>query len=444
MARALLPHQQKIFDYIKAHPENNRWGLFLDMGLGKTFLACAIAAHNKIKFDHIYIFCPASLKTSWVQEIIKDNLLLENEYTIFPYSLVSLKKAKDLPITDNSLLILDESHFIKNPKSKRTRFYLQLLKKTNPSILSLTGTPDPRNILDLWIQCHILKAWTGGLELNYWLFQQTYAIFKQFPTFRKMIGEKERDLLLKGFVGKAFFIKKEDVLNLPEKLYEIKYYELTREQKKYLKELKEDAMTQVELTSDYILRSMHNFLAVCSGFVTAKFDEEGKQYVEKPIIELLKNPKLDLFEDIALSIDKQFIVFCVYHKEIEIIQRCLKKNNISFSCRHGRQSAEENNMALQKFVDGKNQVLIATVQSTSVGLTMVNCDTIIYFNNTYDLMHRVQSEDRIHRIGQDKKCVYIDIVSPSGPDYVLLQNLKGKKVNMDETFKLFLKQVDDR
>ena len=51
---------------------------------------------------------------------------------------------------------------------------------------------------------------------------------------------------------------------------------------------------------------------------------------------------------------------------------------------------------------------------------------MIYYSNSYDLELRVQSEDRIHRIGQDKSCTYIDLVSKNTVDEKILQNLLSK------------------
>lgn len=441
MQRQLLPHQQQILDKILSS-DNKKWGLFLDMGLGKTLLSCVIASKFKDKYDNIYIFCPASMIATWEKEIETDHYLKKGEYEIFPYSKVSLKQTKLLNITDRTIIIFDESHFMKNPTSKRSRYFIKLLKEVSPFIISMTGTPDPRTILDLWIQCYLLDAWTGGLSLNYFQFSSIYAVFKDFGHFKKQVGERNRELLLKGFKDKAFFMKKTDVIDLPDKLYELKYYELTAEQKRYLKNLKDDAMSQDEITKDYIMASYHNFLAICSGFLVAKYDETGKEYPEKMIIELRKNPKIDLLNDIIESLEqKQVIIFCSYHKEIEMISSLLNKLKLSFVIRHGKKTNLENMQALGDFVNNHAQVLLATVQSTSVGLTMTNCDTVVYYNNTYDLMHRVQSEDRVHRIGQKNTCVYIDLIAHNAPDHILLNNLKNKKNNMDDTFRLFLENI---
>ena len=57
---------------------------------------------------------------------------------------------------------------------------------------------------------------------------------------------------------------------------------------------------------------------------------------------------------------------------------------------------------------------------------MIAADTMIYYNNSYDLEIRLQSEDRAHRIGQKKNVTYIDLVTPKTVDEKVLQALKSK------------------
>jgi SNF2 family DNA or RNA helicase len=52
---------------------------------------------------------------------------------------------------------------------------------------------------------------------------------------------------------------------------------------------------------------------------------------------------------------------------------------------------------------------------------------MVYYSNNYSLETRLQSQDRIHRIGQDCKCTYIDLVVPKSIDEVILKRLKEKK-----------------
>lgn len=453
MKKPNLPHQTKILDKISQHIEQNtykRWGIFAEPGLGKTKISLDIALllKNYGKIKKIQIIIPKSLVATWRQEIAEETNWTEEDYYLTPYSMMSLRR-QNIDLSDNTLIIIDESHFLKNVKSNRSKSFIKLLKDKDPYIISLTGTPNPKNILDLWIQCYILKSWYGGIELNYFIFSNIYGLWMQYPQYRKLIGEQNRDQLLKGFQENCFFLKKEDVLDLPPKLYEKRYYELSKEQKKLIRELKEEGVSRIDVTLDYIQSTMHAFFMICSGFVYSKFDKEGEQYLDPEIIFLKENPKLELLSEILKSLECQIIIYCCYHKERIIIEELLKSLEYTYEVRHGMKSAVNNQKALDEFRSGKVQVLLATVQSTHVGLNITNCNTIIYFSNTHDYMHRTQSEDRIHRMGQVNKCTYIDLIGApyylptvrkisnhlvNAPDATLLESLHNKEFNMRSLF----------
>jgi SNF2 family DNA or RNA helicase len=65
------------------------------------------------------------------------------------------------------------------------------------------------------------------------------------------------------------------------------------------------------------------------------------------------------------------------------------------------------------------------------GITLTEAKNVVYYSNSYDLEIRLQSEDRAHRIGQESKVTYIDMVSPKTIDEKILQALKDK-VNIAE------------
>ena len=64
-----------------------------------------------------------------------------------------------------------------------------------------------------------------------------------------------------------------------------------------------------------------------------------------------------------------------------------------------------------------------------MGITLTAANTVIYYNNSYDLATRLQSEDRAHRIGQNNKVTYIDLVSPGTIDEKILKALR-EKINL--------------
>ena len=90
------------------------------------------------------------------------------------------------------------------------------------------------------------------------------------------------------------------------------------------------------------------------------------------------------------------------------------------------------------FKDGTYQYLIANPQSAAHGLTFVNCSYAVYFSLTYSYELAKQSQDRIHRIGQDSKCTYYYLIARDTIDEVVYKAVQEKK-NLSESVLFYLK-----
>jgi len=90
--------------------------------------------------------------------------------------------------------------------------------------------------------------------------------------------------------------------------------------------------------------------------------------------------------------------------------------------------------------------LVANPKTGGYGLNLVVSDTIIYYSNNYDLEVRVQSEDRIHRMGQNNKCTYIDLQCAGTVDQHIISNLVSKtKIShkvLNEQYKNWIKELN--
>jgi SNF2 family DNA or RNA helicase len=124
---------------------------------------------------------------------------------------------------------------------------------------------------------------------------------------------------------------------------------------------------------------------------------------------------------------KPLVVFCAYRQNVRDIAEALNKKYpdkaVLFT---GDQGSNERNEAVAKFQEGEADFFIAT-SAAAKGLTLHKASTMIYYSNNYSLETRLQSQDRIHRIGQNKKCTYIDLVVPNSIDEAIIKRLEEKK-----------------
>ena len=143
----------------------------------------------------------------------------------------------------NTLMVVDESTTIKNPKAKRTKNIIKLSKFTKYRRI-LTGSPVTRNPLDLYSQCEFLSHWHLDNE-SFYSFRNRYAEMKtmnfggrqvQIVAFYKNLEELAEKL--KDF---SYRVLKKDCLDLPDKIYMKRVISLTEDQQKVYKQMKEKA-----------------------------------------------------------------------------------------------------------------------------------------------------------------------------------------------------------
>ena len=95
---------------------------------------------------------------------------------------------------------------------------------------------------------------------------------------------------------------------------------------------------------------------------------------------------------------------------------------------YGATPQEERDRIVEQFQDKESRVrfFVANPKTGGYGLTLTAATNVLYYNNSYDLEIRLQSEDRAHRIGQDHHVLYVDLVSPKTVDEKIIKALKGK------------------
>ena len=83
---------------------------------------------------------------------------------------------------------------------------------------------------------------------------------------------------------------------------------------------------------------------------------------------------------------------------------------------------------IEAFQRGKDtRFFVGNPQTGGMGITLTASSTVVYYSNSYNLEHRIQSEDRAHRIGQTNKVTYIDLICPKTVDEKIVKALRSKK-----------------
>ena len=324
-----------------------------------------------------------------------------------------------------SLMAIDESTTIKNKDAKRTKSIVKIGKSAHYKRI-LTGSPVTKSPMDLYTQAEFLDEWLLG-HSSYFSFQYEYAIVQRRSmgahSFNQVVGYRNLDKLNGILENFSFRVKKEDCLDLPDKVYIKRSVELTDEQKSVYSSLKTFALAMLEegsVTTDTILTQLLRLQQVCSGHVKLD-DGEMKTFNSAKLPELMS---------VLEEVDGKVIIWANFTHDIKTIEQEISKvyGADSVATYHGETESDDRQVIVNRFQDPNDPLMyfVGQPRTGGYGLTLTEAKTVVYYSNNFDLEIRLQSEDRAHRIGQTSKVTYIDIVADKTVDDRILKALRNK------------------
>jgi SNF2 family DNA or RNA helicase len=327
-----------------------------------------------------------------------------------------------------ALMGIDESTTIKNPSAKRTK-NIQALRKYTKYRRILTGSPVTKSPLDLYSQCQFLDPWLLD-QSSYYSFRTRYAVCRKIQVQGRQIeivvGYKNLGELSDKIKPFSHRVLKDDCLDLPKKTYLKRTVELTDEQKKVYKQMKEEAIAFLNgkmVSSAAVITQLMRLHQITCGHFTSN---DGT-------VQEIKNNRISQLMDILEEVEGKAVIWAHYRHDIEKIVEAISKKygNNAVVTYYGDTSTDDRQKAIKKIQDPESPVrfIIGTPQTGGYGITLTGASTMIYYSNGYDLEKRQQSEARIDRIGQEKPMTYIDIMAEDTVDMKIVKSLR-QKVNI--------------
>lgn len=336
----------------------------------------------------------------------------------------SQKLCREFLSTGRTMMVIDESTRIRNPRAKRTRTILELGKLASARRI-LTGFPTPKSPLDLYSQFDFLD-WKILGHKTYWTYKMRYAITRRMIFGKRkvnmIVGYKNVEELQKIIEPYSFRVLKEDCLDIPPKIYQRREVDLTLEQKRIYQDLIGTASAQLKkdqyVSASNVIGLIQRLHQVASGYAV---DEAGK------IVEI-DSRRLPALMDLLEEHSGKAIVWAPYDASIRKISVTLAEEygaeSVASYWGANRQTRGEDEKRF--LTDPACRFMVSTPAAGGVGNNWVVADLVVYYANSYDLEHRTQSEDRAHRSGQTKPVTYVDIVSPGTVDEKILKSLRNK------------------
>ena len=415
-----FPHQEEAIRRGLAFPQ---YAFLMEMGTGKTKsiidLACIMALQDKI--SGCLIICPKTIIPSWEEEIKKNcgkncEILSKKHLTkncffgIINYEQIITIKDNEI-WKQYSMVVLDESSKIKNPKAQRSKDIVKFFKDTKYKYI-LSGTPVSQNPTDIYQQFKFLNDKFLGFT-SYYTFRNYYCTMGGYGNYQ-IIGYKDLPGLKAKIKAHSYQLKKEDCITLPEKIYEQRHIDMTPELRRQYKDMKDNLILEIEggdnITANIVLTKILRLQQIAAGcHIDNKYNNKLKELI-------------DIIED---NSESSIIIWARFIPTIKMLEQVMKDKNIPYSILYGE--IEDRAREIRLFQEGKTRVFIGQIATGGFGITLTRASIAVYYENTFSMEERLQSEARCHRIGQKNNVVYIDLLYKNSIDSHVLQAIKHKQ-----------------
>lgn len=455
----MITSYQHQIDGLEQSKNKEYYGILYEMGLGKSRIALQTAEYlfGIGKINGLVIVAPKSICRNWLHkeiplhlgeatkrrvvlwgpktvkldnELIYINRPIDGKLHIFIVNIETVAgnrcydEVERFLTNHNSLMVIDESTTIKSPTAARTKACTKLGRLAKYRRI-LTGTPVTNSPLDVYCQFDFLKY--GCLQhKSFYSFRNRYAVMRKRyvsgRSFNEIVGYQRLEELKEIMKTCSIRALKRDCLDLPEKVYQVRYVEPSIEQRRVYELLRAEAMATLSngtliaapLMITQILRMRQT---LCNTIGQTKVDRINPRTEEV----------LKILEEAG---EQKVIIWCSFVDCIERLQEELwntYKNQVD--CIYGDVPAAARQEIVEKFQDPQNELkyLIMQPRTGGFGLTLTAATLVIYYDNDWSLEVRQQTEDRCHRIGQKNKVTYIDLVAAGSIDEKIREALVNKK-----------------
>ncbi|MBE6161447.1 MAG: hypothetical protein E7158_04430 [Firmicutes bacterium] len=421
-----------------------------EMGLGKslqtiTFIKKMLKENTDSKF---LIVTPTSLTYNWEREIIK--FAPELSYHVFAENRNDRRSnlesfngnvyitsygllREDLEIYNNinfEVCIIDEAQNIKNPKTGLTVAVKSINANTK---IALTGTPIENSIVELW---SIFDFLMPGFLSSLVKFQQKYKVKDFDDETNKLLSSLKEQV--KPFILRR---KKKDVIkDLPDKIENNVYIDLTETQKKIyaaeVKKVKEEMDEKIknggfEKNKMVILSLLTKLRQICidPSIIFDSYNEVSSKMENllKIIQELIDN-------------GHKILLFTSFKTALLNVKNILDEKNISNYTITGDVSGKNRQQLVDSFNKDDTNVFLITLKSGGTGLNLTSADVVIHLDMWWNPQVENQATDRAHRIGQTKTVEVIKLICKGTIEEKIIELQEKKKVLSD---KILEGEMDD-
>jgi len=451
MIPPLWEHQKKAVDLCL---EQKRFGLFFEMGTGKTRTMVEVIKRIQGK---VIIFAPPIVLQNWKDEIIKywpeivpaQILILtgterqrcdqianfEGKIIVTNYhSMLMVALKAWLNSIKPECLILDESHKCKSFKSKISKAVLNLSLGVKYRYL-LTGTPVTNSLDDAFMQFQIMKQdvfrCRSITEFRNIYFKDRNSNNPHIKWPKWVATSRGLNEIPKLMGENSMSVRKSECLDLPDLVKQEVRFELSSDQKKAYNELKKDFISYIknekeeekEVIATSAAVKLIRLQQVACGFFKPENEDPS---------EFRTNERIKALSEIIEQTpqDSKIIIWATFKKNYEQIRKLCESLKIDCVEVHGGVSLKNKGVNIERFKsDPKCRILIGNQKAAGIGINLIEASYMVYYSKNFSLEDDLQSEARNYRGGSEihEKITRIDIVANKTCDELINKALKNKE-----------------
>lgn len=437
----LNQEQAKVLEVIK---EKRHFGIFFDMGVGKTAVILSLIEHivfDKLEMSRVLILAPATVANK--VEVWQDEIKKWENYNYFDYfdlrgtekeRIKKLQQNKSsITIMSDSLLlwwhekygnldmfdmiVIDESSRFKSNKAKKFKRLSSMINLQKHRVYELSGTPTPNGYQDIWSQMFLLDK-GERLGKSYWKFIDRY-----FMTFgyKKYLSKINKQKIMDSIKDICVFASSANIV-LPPKIEQKICFEFTPQKQKIMNDFKNEYVLELQQKEITVLSKqilINKCLQLANGCVY--YNKQGEYQV-------FDNTKLNFVKKYSEEHpDENILVFYSFKFDKKRLLELPRAEEIS------------DVTSKNKWVAGKIKLGIISPYSFQYGGNLQSGGhTIIWFGLLWGLENYLQSNKRIWRQGQKKEVKIMYLIMNNTWDEYVYKCVISKEKTQNE----FLNEID--
>ena len=393
-----------------------------DMGLGKTLQVLSAIEYFKqegyLEKEKVLVIAPTSLLTNWQKEIEKFTPNLTS-YIFHGPGRRFTKKQYDIYLTSYGIIrnsvekfkkrkwfltVVDEAQNIKNPQTNQTKAIKSIKSKHR---IAMSGTPVENRLSEYWsIFDFTNKGYLNSLKQ----FRKNYILPIEKEKNQHVLDNFRK--ITMPFILRRVKTDKNIIDDLPDKIVNDMYCNLTKKQIALYKETLDSSINEVEKNDGIkrkglVLKLINSLKQICN---------HPSQFTKSQSKSIFDSGKMEMLVGILENIiqaDEKVLIFTQYVQMGEIIQKLVEeKFNEEVLFLHGSLSRKKRDEIVNKFQNNiQNKIFIVSLKAGGTGLNLTSASNVIHYDLWWNPAVENQATDRAYRIGQKNNVMVYRLIT---------------------------------